>query len=73
MLCNKKDILYLPKVEKFNYSVYAQYTIVVKNRKKLLKALIEKTFPFQSFIQNHFINKLRLEKKIQIKECRKYS
>ena len=42
LLCNKKDILYLPKVEKFNYSVYAQYTIVVKNRKKLLKALIEK-------------------------------
>ena len=27
----RKDILYLPKVEKFNYSVYAQYTIVVKN------------------------------------------
>ena len=29
-----KDIIFLPKIEKYNYSVYAQYTIIVKNRKK---------------------------------------
>ncbi len=49
LLQNKKDILFLPKIEKFNYSVYAQYTIVVKNRKKIIKKLEKNKIPFSIF------------------------
>ena len=49
LLRNKKDILYLPKIEKFNYSVFAQYSILVKNRDFIVKKFKEKKIPFAIF------------------------
>lgn len=49
LLKNKNDILYLPKIEKFNFSVFAQYSILVKNRDLTIKKFKEKKIPFAIF------------------------
>ena len=49
LLKNKKEIIKLPKIEKYNDSVFAQYTIQVKNRNKILKKFKNKKIPFSIF------------------------
>ena len=39
----------IPFIEKFNQSVYAQYTILVKNRKNIIKKLKKNSIPFSIF------------------------
>lgn len=49
LLKDKNDILYLPKIEKFNFSVFAQYSILVKNRDLTIKQFKQKKIPFAIF------------------------
>ena len=49
LLKDKKEILQLPFIEKFNTSVYAQYTLVVSNRDRIISRFKEKKIPYAIF------------------------
>ena len=49
LLKNKKNIIQIPMVEKYNSSVYAQYTLRVKNRKKILEKFKKNNIPYNIF------------------------
>ena len=49
LLKKKKEILQLPKIEKFNTSVYAQFTLIVSNRNKIISRFKKKKIPYAIF------------------------
>ena len=49
LLSKKKDITAIPFVEDYNKSIYAQYTLRVKNRKKIEKNFQKKNIPYNIF------------------------
>lgn len=49
LLDKKKDIIQLPFIEKFNRSVYAQFTLIVKNRDKIIKRFKNNKIPYSIF------------------------
>ena len=60
----KKDIIFTSKVEKYNYSVYAQYTIIVKKiEKKILNVLKKKIYPFSIFYPKPLYKQLAFKEK----------
>lgn len=49
LLEKKKDIKQLPYVENFNTSVFAQFTLIVKNRDKIIKRFKKNGIPYAIF------------------------
>jgi len=49
LLRDKKNIIQIPLIENFNESVYAQYTVRVKNRKQIVENLKKNKIPYNVF------------------------
>lgn len=49
LLKNKRNIIQIPSIEKFNLSVYAQYTLRVKNRKNIIEKFKKNKIPYNIF------------------------
>lgn len=62
-----------PSVEKFNQSVYAQYTILTKNRKKMIEKFNKNSTPFSIFYPRPIYKQVPYKQSIKLKNVEKIS